>query len=276
MKRICIIVTCVFTSLISLAGVLAAAQTNATVVLTNECQVSGYLVSQSASNVVISFGGGQRMTFASSEISSLNLTEIPSTKSPVIQPVSGGTSNAATRIMLALTNGSLMAGVLVSQSSSNFVVSTGAGQNTNIARSKVNWFELQASPAVATQPTAPAAHSIAAEFNKPHSESEMRAMLHTPEGAALLKSICEQYIGSGTDPDTKAATEYYFKTVQEFADGKLGIADIQSLAQSAMGELNEHPQGTNGGPQAAQLNAYKQILQGFISQPTPTPANPVQ
>ena len=276
MKRICIIITGVFTSLIVLVGVLGAAQTNATVVLTNECQVSGYLVSQSASNVVISFGGGQRMTLASSEISSLNLTEIPSAKSPGTQSVSGGTPNAGTRIMLALTNGSLLAGVLVSQSSSNFVVSTGAGQNTNIARSKVNWFELKASPAVAPQPPAAVSHSIAAEFNKPHSESEMRAMLHTPEGAALLKSICEQFIGPGTDAETKAATDTYFKTVQEFADGKIGIADIQNLAQSAMGELNERPQGTNGDPQAAQWNAYKQILQGFIAQPAPTPAEPVQ
>jgi hypothetical protein len=270
----------------ALAGALRAAQTNATVVLTNECQVSGYLVSQSASNVVISLGGGQKMTFASSEISSLNLTEIPSVKSPGAQPVSGGTSNAATRIMLALTNGSLVAGVLVSQSSSNFVVSTGAGQNTNIARNKVNWFELKASPVVAPpgaaalasapQPPAAASHSIAAEFNKPHSEDEMRAMLRTPEGAALLKSICDQYIGSGNDPQTKAASDYYFKTVQEFADGKLGIVDIQGLAQTMMGELNEHPPGTNGNPQATQLDAYKQILQGFISRPAPTPANPVQ
>ena len=276
MKRICIIVTCVFITWMALAGVLKAAQTNATVVLTNQCQISGFLVSQSASNVVVSLGGGQRMTFAASEISSLNLTEIPSVKSAGAQPVSGVASNASTRIMLALTNGSLVAGVLVSQSSSNFVVSTGGGPNMNIARDKVNWFELKASPVAVPPAPAAVSHSIAAEFNKPHSESEMRALLRTPEGSALLKSICEQYIGSGTDAQTKAATETYFKTVQEFADGKLGIADIQSLAQSAMGELNEHPQGTNGDPQAARLNAYKQILQGFIAQPAPTPADPVQ
>jgi hypothetical protein len=270
----------------ALAGVLRAAQTNATVVLTNECQVSGYLVSQSASNVVISFGSGQKMTFASSEIRSLNLTEIPALKSPGAPPISGGTSNGATRIMLALTNGSLVAGVLVSQSSSNFVVSTGGGQNMNIARNQVNWFELKNSPAMAppgtaalagaSQPPATVSRSIAAEFNKPHSESEMRALLRTPEGAALFKSICDQYIGSGTDAQTKAASDYYFKTVQEFADGKIGIVDIQGLAQTMMGELNEHPPQTNNNPQAAQLNAYKQILQGFIAQPSPTPVDPVQ
>jgi hypothetical protein len=292
MKRICFVVACVFTSFISLARPLGAAQTNVTVLLTNQCQVTGFLVSQSASNVVVSVGGGQRMTFAYSELLSLDVKEIPPAKSRAVlelvggPPASGGTSPSPTRIMLALTNGSLLAGVLVSQSSSNFVVSTGGGQNTIIARGKVNWFELKPGPAV-TPPgpvastglpalAAAGSNSIAAEFNKPHTEDEMRAMLRTPEGAALIKSICGQYIGSGADPQTKAASEAYFKTVQEFEDGKLGIVELQGLAQATLGNLSEsHPQ-TNGDPRAPSLDIYKQILQGFIAQPPPIPVGPVQ
>ena len=40
-------------------GVLGAAQTNVTIILTNQCQVTGFLVSRTDSNVVVSVGGGR-------------------------------------------------------------------------------------------------------------------------------------------------------------------------------------------------------------------------
>jgi hypothetical protein len=280
MKRNLIALTCALATLIASAGALRAAQTNITVVLTNQCQVTGFLVSRSASNVVVSVGGGQKMTFASSEISSLNLTEFPSPPSPGALAPAGAQqpSGSATRIMLGLTNGSLVGGFLVSQSPSNFVVSTSGGEGMNIARSKVSWFKLTANPSApsagpAARATGPDA--LEAEFNKPHTEEEMRAMLRTPEGAALVKNICQQIIGSGADAQTKAATESYFKTVQEFEDGKIGIVELQVSAQTALGNLSQRPGQTND-PQAAEWNDFKQILQGFIAQPAPAPGEPVQ
>jgi hypothetical protein len=236
--------------------------------------VTGLLVSLSSSNAVVSVGGGQRMTFASNEILFLNLEELPAAKPSGAGGLSGGTSNAPPHITLALTNGSTVAGVLVSQSVSNFVVSTAGGQRLDIARGQVSSFKLKAGPAVA--PPAAAANSIAAEFNKPHTEEEMRAMLRTPEGAALLKSICDQYIGPGADPQTKAAAATYFKTVQEFEEGKIGIVELQVSAKTALGKLNANRLPTNDDPQAARLNAYQQILQQFIAQPAPSPVDPVQ
>jgi hypothetical protein len=274
MKRSSIIVVGVFTAWIALAGVLRAAQTNVTIVLTNQSQVAGFLVSLSSSNAVVSVGGGQRMTFASNEILFLNLEEIPAAKTSGAGALDGGISNAPAHITLALTNGSSVAGVLVGQSVTNFVVSTAGGQRLDIARGQVSSFKLEAGAAIA--PPAAPTNSIAAEFNKPHTEEEMRAMLRTPEGAALLKSICDQYIGPGADPQTKAAAATYFKTVQEFEDGKIGIVELQVSAKTALGKLNANRPQTNGDPQAARLNAYEQILQDFIAQPAPSPVDPVQ
>lgn len=292
MKRNSLVTTGVFALLIVLAGALRAAQTNITVLLTNQCQVAGFFVSQSSSNVVVSVGGGQRMTFAVSEISSLELTEAPGVKSPDAaalaggQPISGGTSNRLSRITLALTNDSLVTGLLVSQSPSNFVVSTAGGQRMNIARGSVRWSKLAASPVVqppealalagAPQLTGAASNSITAEFNQPHTEEEMRTMLRTPEGAALLKSVCDGVIGPGADPQTKAATESYFKTVQAFEDGKIGIAELQVRAQTALGKLNQRQEQTDEDPPAARWDAFKQILQGFIAQPAPIPVEPAR
>jgi hypothetical protein len=287
------VIAYVFASLLALAGSLQAAQTNVTVVLTNQCQVTGFLVSQSSSNVVVSVGGGQKLTFAAGDISSLQLTQTPAVKSPGAaafaggQPVSGATSNSMTRITLALASGSFLTGVLVSQSSSNFVVSLAGGRRTHVPRANVKWFKLTASPAaqppaaivLVGDPQLPAgvtSNSIAAEFNQPHTEDEMRAMLRTPEGAALLKSVCDEIIGPGADAQTKAATESYFKTVQEFEDGKIGIVELQAQAQTALGKLNQSQEQINGDPQAARLDVFKQILQGFVAQPAPVPVAPVQ
>jgi hypothetical protein len=287
MKTNLIALTGAFAALVASAGALRAAQTNITVVLTNQCQVTGFLVSRTASNVVVSVGGGQKMSFASSEISSLNLTEFLTPPSPGAAALAGGpqTSGSSTRIMLGLTNGSLVGGLLVSQSPSNFVVSTSGGESMNIARGKVSWFKLTASPSAppagaAARPGGPplsgaGPDALEAEFNKPHTEEEMRAMLRTPEGAALVKNICQQIIGSGADAQTKAATETYFKTVQEFEEGKIGIVELQVSAQTALGNLSQRAGQTND-PQAAEWNDFKQILQGFIAQPAPAPAQPVQ
>ncbi|HTA29657.1 MAG TPA: hypothetical protein VK731_04200 [Candidatus Cybelea sp.] len=281
MKRRSLVMAFIFASMIGLAGVLRAEQASVTVVLTNQCQVTGFLVSQSPSNLVVSLGGGQRMTFATSEISSFTVTEPAALKSSGAvasggrPPDSGGNSHALTHITLGLTNGSLLSGLLISQSSSNFVVSLALDERTNIARSKVSWSELKTNTPVPISPPGSllgaqallASNSIAAEFNKPHSEDEMRAMLRTPEGAALLKSVCDEIIGPGADPATKAATETYFKTMQEFADGKIGIVELQVQAQTALGTLSQGPAQTGDDAQADRWNAFKEILQSFVSEP---------
>ena len=75
---------------------------------------------------------------------------------------------------------------------------------------------------------------------------------------------------------TKAATETYFKTMQEFADGKIGIVELQVQAQTALGNLNQGAAQTGDNSQADRWNAFKEILQNFVSEPAQATAPAVQ
>jgi len=111
---------------------------------------------------------------------------------------------AHTNAILVLTNQSLMSGVLVSQSSSNIVISS-FGEQISFSNSQIRSCDLKfvpaAQPAAALagsgQPAYPSGQTSSAtvgplaECFQPHSEDEMRALLQTPEAQILLKSVAE-------------------------------------------------------------------------------------
>jgi hypothetical protein len=123
---------------------------------------------------------------------------------------------AHTNAILVLTNKSLMSGVLVSQSSSNIVISS-FGEQISFSNSQIRSCDLKfvpaAQPAAALacsgQPAYPSGQTSSATVDplagcfQPHSEDEMRALLRTPEAQILLKSVADTYI-AGADPQTAA------------------------------------------------------------------------
>jgi hypothetical protein len=177
-----------------------------------------------------------------------------------------------------------MSGVLVSQSSSNIVISS-FGEQISFSNSQIRSCDLKfvpaAQPAAALacsgQPAYPAGQTSSAtvdplaECFQPHSEDEMRALLRTPEAQVLLKSVADTYIGAGTDPQTAAARESYYGAMQQFASGSIGISDIQGSAQGMLGQLHNFQKEMNEDPQAARWNGYQQALQQFVN-PVQTPA----
>jgi len=195
---------------------------------------------------------------------------------------------AHTNVTVALTNSSIVSGALISQSSSNIVIAS-FGEQVNISRSQIRSYELRAMPGVQQaagddgqvtyqpkQKPQASSNSILAECYKPHSESEMRTLLQTPEARMLLQNVADAYIGKGTDPQTLAARDSYLKTMQEFASGSLGISEIQSSARDELGDLNKYAPELNADPQAARWNDSKDKLQWFIAQPVSSSNPPVQ
>jgi hypothetical protein len=192
-------------------------------------------------------------------------------------------TTAHTNVLVALTNKAIVSGTLVASSSSNIVISS-FGEETNIPRSLIKSYELMAVPAIeqaavesgqltyqSKQTSQTASNSILAECYKPHSESEMRSLLQTPEAQELLKNVANSYIGAGTDPQTLAAKDSYFKTMQEFASGSIGISEIQSNARGVLGELDTYAPEMNADPQAARWNESKEKLKWFTGQAAPSP-----
>jgi len=191
-------------------------------------------------------------------------------------------TTAHTNVLAALTNKAIVSGTLVTQSSSNIVISS-FGEEMNIPRSLIKSYELTVVPAIEqaaidsgqvtyqSKQTSPApSNSILAECYKAHSESEMRSLLQTPEAQELLKNVANVYIGAGTDPQTLAAKDSYFKTMQEFASGSIGISEIQSSARGVLGELNTYAPELNADPQATRWNESKEKLTWFTGQAAPS------
>jgi hypothetical protein len=148
-----------------------------------------------------------------------------------------------------------------------------------IPRDQIKWCETNLTSAIATPAAgekvatapAPASADILAEFNKPHSESEMRALLQTKEGQDLVKNIADAYIGTGTDAGTRAAKESYLNSVLQFASGSMGVLEIQGEAQGVLGQLTPFDKEMSSGPNAEEWKEYKEILQGFTSEAPPAP-----
>jgi hypothetical protein len=195
---------------------------------------------------------------------------------------------AHTNVTVALTNRSIVSGALISQSSSNITIAS-FGEQMNIPRSLISAYELRAVPAAqqvdvdtgqwtdrSTRTSQAPPNAILAECFKPHSESEMRTLLQTPEGQILLKNVSDSYIGAGTDPQTMAAKDSYFKVMQEFASGGIGIAEIQSSAQDTLGQLNKYAPEMSTDPQAARWIDSKEKLQWFTRQPAFSSNSPVK
>jgi len=191
---------------------------------------------------------------------------------------------AHTNAILVVTNQSLMSGVLISQSSSNIVISS-FGEQISFSNSQIRSCDLKivpaAQPAAALacsgQPAYPSGRTSSAtvdplaECFQPHSEDEMRTLLRTPEAQILLKSVADTYIGAGADPQTAAARESYYGAMQQFASRSIGISDIQGSAQGMLGQLHNCQKEMNKDPQAARWNGYQQTLQQFVN-PVQTPA----
>jgi hypothetical protein len=197
-------------------------------------------------------------------------------------------TTAHTNVLVALTNKAIVSGALVTQSSSNIVISS-FGEEMNIPRSLIKSYELTAVPAIEQaavesgqvtyqpkQTSQAGSNSILAECYKPHSESEMRSLLQTPEAQELIKNVANAYIGVGTDPQTLAAKDSYFKTMHEFASGSIGISEIQSNARGVLGELDTYAPEMNADPQAARWNESKEKLKWFTGQAVPSPSPPLQ
>jgi hypothetical protein len=192
-------------------------------------------------------------------------------------------TTAHTNVLAALTNKAIVSGTLVTQSGSNIVISS-FGEEMSIPRSLIKSYELTAVPAIeqtavdsgqvtypSKQTSQAASNSILAECYKPHSESEMRSLLQTPAAQELLKNVANAYIGAGTDPQILAAKDSYFKTMQEFASGSIGISEIQSNARGVLGELDTYAPEMNADPQAARWNESKEKLKWFVGQAAPSP-----
>ena len=181
-------------------------------------------------------------------------------------------------LTIVTTNHVLVSGTLISQTQSNLVVSS-QGLNISIPLGQIKWCETNlvnatGSPVAGEKvSTAPAKSSssadIIAEFSKPHFEAEMRMLLKTQEGQALVKSIADAYIGTGTDAQTKAAKESYFNSVLQFQSGSLGILEIQGQAQGMLGQLGQFDKELNNDPLAEEWKEYREILQGFLTEPAP-------
>jgi len=195
---------------------------------------------------------------------------------------------AHTNITVALTNRSIVSGALIGQSSSNIVIAS-FGEQMNIPRNLISAYELRAVPAVqqadvdtgpitdrSKQTSQDPSNSVLAECGKPHSESEMRTLLQTPEGQILLKNVADAYIGPETDPQTLAAKDSYLKVMQEFASGSIGFSEIQSSAQDALGQLNKYAPEMTADPQAARWNDSKEKLRLFTGQSAFSPNPQVQ
>jgi hypothetical protein len=193
-----------------------------------------------------------------------------------------------TNVLVALTNRSIVSGTLVTESSTNLVISS-FGEEMNIPRSLIKSYELTAAPAIeqaavdsgqltyqSKQASPAASNSILAECYKHHSESEMRSLLQTPEAQELLNNVANAYIGASTDPQTLAARDSYFKTMQEFASGGIGISEIQSGARGVLGELDTYAPEMNADPQATRWNESKEKLKWFTGQAAPSPNPPLQ
>jgi len=193
-----------------------------------------------------------------------------------------------TNVLAALTNKGIVSGALVTQNSSNIVISS-FGEEMSIPRSCITSYELTAVPATeqtavdsgqvtyqSKQTTQAPSNSILAECYKPHSESEMRSLLQTPEAQELLKNVANANIGAGTDPQTLAAKDSYFQTMREFGSGGIGISEIQSNARGVLGELDTYAPEMNADPQAARWNESKEKLKWFTGQATPSTNPPLQ
>jgi hypothetical protein len=180
---------------------------------------------------------------------------------------------ARPNLTIVTTNHVLISGMLVSQSSSNLVVSS-SGLEISIPLGQIKWCETNLVSATVSHasgevvPAAPTNSSadILAEFNKPHSEAEMRGLLQTQEGQALVKSIAAAYIGAGTDAETSAARESYLNAVQQFESGSIGITEIQGQARGLLGQLGPYDKELNNDPNAEEWKEYREILQGFTSE----------
>ena len=181
-------------------------------------------------------------------------------------------------LTVVTTNHVLLSGTLISQSQSNLVLSS-QGMTISIPLGQIKWCEtnlvnVAGSPVAgekvsAAPPKSTSSAAIIAEFNKPHSESEMRTLLQTPEAQALVKSIADAYIGTGTDAQTKAAKESYFNSVLQFQSGSLGILEIQEQASGVLGQLGQFDKELSNDPLAEEWKEYREILQGFLAEPAP-------
>lgn len=188
----------------------------------------------------------------------------------------------AVRLTVVTTNSVLYTGTLVSQSASNLVLSS-FGVKIEIPRSQIKWCETNLvtkggnppgvnAAAASSSPSSPSTNSSAsviAEFNKPQTEDEMRMLLQTQEGQALVQSIVATYIGNGTDAGTIAARDSFFNNLQQFQSGNIGILEIQGQAQGVLGQLGQYDKEIANDPLAAEWNEYKDILRGFTSEPPP-------
>jgi hypothetical protein len=204
------------------------------------------------------------------------------TLSPTAKP-------AQTNLTIVTTNQVLISGTLVGGSDSNLVVSS-FGMTITVPRDQIKWCETNlvsvvgngaTAAIVSPTPTTPPAPtkssaSVIAEFSKPHTEAEMRLLLQTPEAQALVKDIADAYIGAGTDSGTTTARESYLSMVQQFQSGGIGIAEIQGQAHDVLGELGKYDKELNNDPNAEEWKEYRDILQGFLTEPAPAAAPQVR
>jgi hypothetical protein len=192
---------------------------------------------------------------------------------------------AQTNLTIVTTNQVLISGTLVSQSDTSLVLSS-FGMTVTVPRDQIKWCETNlvsvvgngVAPTGAAAASVPAKSSagVIAEFGKPHTEEEMRTLLQTPEAQALVKDIADAYIGAGTDEGTAAARESYLNMVQQFQSGGLGISEIQGQAHDVLGQLGKYDKELQNDPNAEEWKEYKEILQGFLTEPTPAPTPQVR
>ena len=184
-------------------------------------------------------------------------------------------------VFLGLTNKSLVNGTLLRQTQTNLIISVG-GEEMSIPRSQISWLQIKAKPvpvAVTNSPAsglvantnqaAPSAPGLTSDHAQ--TEAEMRAELKTPEGQALMKKVAEQFFGTETDPRARQAADMFAKTMQDFSDGKLSVADLQRTSQAALEKMNSYKGEMLSDPQAQRWTAYKQLLENFTGTTEPKP-----
>lgn len=227
---------------------IGLAQTNVTVGLTNRCLFDGTLVSQTGSNLVLSLGG-ELKSIRRSEISwmTVRVTAAPAAPSAA----QGELSPAEGQAVLSQLQGTLKGNqkdpwAVLDQYQKMLASNSAAGP----AGGSLN------TVASASTGTAPA-----------ESEADLRAELKSPAGQALLQQIHDALIGSEKDPRAQKASAYYFQTMKAFADGKIGLADIQAQSQQMLGKLKEYRKEMEQDPQHERWATYQQFLEQFSHQP---------
>jgi hypothetical protein len=181
-----------------------------------------------------------------------------------------------TNIYLCLTNNSLLNGELVQITDSNVVVAI-EGRHQSFSTNQIRWQEVKIKPpsvqvvAAAATPTSAPTSAPAAAASSPlkstMSEEELRAQLNSPKGQALLKQVHDNMIGSDRDPRAQKASEYYYKTMQAFAEGKIGLAEIQRQSQDKLDQLSDYQAEMSMDPQQERWEGYRDVLEQFSRQP---------